>query len=120
MGFSSPNTARNYIMLDSKIRRCFFMLNFLKQKRKIENNQPTKTAHTVVVYSTPVCVWCNEVKKYLKKHKIEYKDYDISNNLAKRMEMIKLSGQMNVPVIVISGKIVVGFDKREIDRLLHI
>jgi len=94
------------------------MLNFLKQKEK--NNQSVKTAHTVIVYSTPTCVWCNEVKKYLKKHKINYKDYDISNNLAKRMEMIKLSGQMNVPVVVISGKVTVGFDKREINRLLQI
>jgi glutaredoxin-like YruB-family protein len=96
------------------------MLNFLKQKQKTENNQSTKTTYTVIVYSTPTCVWCNKVKKYLKKHKIEYKDYDISNNLAKRMEMIKLSGQMNVPVVVISGKAIVGFDKREINRLLQI
>jgi len=94
------------------------MLNFLKQKEK--NNQETKTTYTVIVYSTPACVWCNEAKRYLKKHKINYKDYDISNNLAKRMEMVKLLGQMNVPVIVISGKVIVGFDKREIDRLLQI
>jgi glutaredoxin-like YruB-family protein len=94
------------------------VLNFLKQKEK--NNQSTKTTHTVIVYSTPTCVWCNEAKKYLKKHKIEYKDYDISNNLAKRMEMVKLSGQMNVPVITIDKKVIIGFDKREIGRLLQI
>jgi len=94
------------------------VLNFLRQKEK--NNQETKTTHTVVIYSTPACVWCNEAKKYLKKHKIEYKDYDISNNLAKRMEMVKLSGQMGVPVIVIDKKVIVGFDKREIDKLLQI
>jgi glutaredoxin 3 len=40
--------------------------------------------------------------------------------LAKKMEMVKLSGQMGVPVIVIDKKVIVGFDKREIDRLLHI
>jgi glutaredoxin 3 len=94
------------------------VLNFLKQKEK--NNQETKTMHTVIIYSTPICVWCNEAKKYLKKHKIEYKDYDISNNLAKKMEMVKLSGQMNVPVITIDKKVTIGFDKREIDRLLQI
>jgi len=94
------------------------VLNFLKQKQK--NNQSAKTTHTVVIYSTPACVWCNEAKKYFKKNKIDYKDYDISNNLAKKMEMVKLSGQMGVPVIVIDKKVIVGFDKREIDRLLHI
>jgi len=95
------------------------VLNFLKQKEK--NNQSAKpTHHTVVIYSTPACVWCNEAKKYFKKNKISYKDYDISNNLAKRMEMVKLSGQMNVPVITIDEKVIIGFDKREIGRLLQI
>jgi len=94
------------------------VLNFLNQKQK--DNQSKKTMHTVIVYSTPACVWCNEAKKYFKKNKISYKDYDISNNLAKKMEMVKLSNQMGVPVIVIDKKVIVGFDKREIDKLLQI
>jgi glutaredoxin 3 len=32
--------------------------------------------------------------------------------------MVKISGQMGVPVISIDGKVVVGFDKKRIDELL--
>ena len=36
-----------------------------------------------------------------------------------REEMIKLSGQMGVPVINIDGKIIVGFDKMAIDEAIN-
>jgi glutaredoxin 3 len=34
------------------------------------------------------------------------------------MEMIQKSGQSGVPVIDIDGKIVIGFDKERIDKIL--
>jgi glutaredoxin len=33
-------------------------------------------------------------------------------------EMVKVSGQMGVPVIVIDGQVIVGFDKVKIDELM--
>ena len=33
-------------------------------------------------------------------------------------EMVNISGQMGVPVIVINGEVIVGFDKLRIDSLL--
>jgi glutaredoxin-like YruB-family protein len=97
------------------------LFDFLKSKTQNKQTEKVtikKSNHKVVVYSTPSCVWCNEVKKYLKRNKIDYKDYDISNNLVKKMEMVKLSGQMGVPVVTIDGKVIVGFDKKEIDKIL--
>ena len=32
--------------------------------------------------------------------------------------MVKVSGQMGVPVVTIDGNVVVGFDKKKIDQLL--
>jgi glutaredoxin 3 len=34
------------------------------------------------------------------------------------MEMVKKSGQTGVPVVDIDGKIVIGFDKERIDKIL--
>ena len=35
-----------------------------------------------------------------------------------REEMIKLSGRMAVPVIVIAGEVIVGFDQKSIEKKL--
>jgi glutaredoxin len=56
----------------------------------------------------------------LKQKNINFKNIDVSVNKAAVEEMVKLTGQMGVPVIVIDGNVVVGFDKAKIDSLLHI
>ena len=39
-------------------------------------------------------------------------------HLKKSQEMIKKSGQMSVPVIIVDGEIVVGFNQSRLDSLL--
>ena len=72
------------------------------------------------IYSTPTCVYCKTLKGYLKKNGIEFEDIDISKNEQELQKMIKISGQMGVPVVDIEGEIIVGFDKQKIDKLLKI
>jgi len=74
----------------------------------------------VKIYSTPFCPYCATLKDYLAQHNVEYSDIDVSSNEPERDEMIKLSGQIGVPVIVIDGKVIVGFDKEAIDTALKI
>ena len=66
---------------------------------------------TIKIYSTPTCVYCNMAKDFLKKNKIKYEDYDVRTDLARRKEMVEISGQMGVPVIVVDKEVMVGFDK---------
>ena len=75
---------------------------------------------TVKVYSTPTCPWCVRAKEFLKEHKIEYEDIDVSKNHDAAHEMIEKSGQSGVPVIDIDGKIIIGFDKEAIVKALNI
>ena len=74
----------------------------------------------IIIYSTPTCPYCKMVKQYLDGNKIEYTDYDVSENKEKAAEMTKKSEQMGVPVIDIDGKIIVGFRKDIIQKELGI
>lgn len=72
----------------------------------------------VKVYSTPTCPYCKKAKEYFNSKSISYKDIDVSSNKAAADEMVKISGQMSVPVIVINGEAITGFDKDKIESLL--
>lgn len=75
-------------------------------------------AHSVTVYSTPTCPWCTKAKSYLEERGIAFEEKDVSVDVAAAREMVRLSGQMSVPVLVIDGNVVKGFDKKRIDELL--
>lgn len=74
----------------------------------------------VKVYSTPTCVYCKTLKGYLQKNGKEFEDIDVSKDESRLQEMIKISGQMGVPVVEIDGEVITGFDKQKIDQLLNI
>lgn len=74
--------------------------------------------HNVIVYSTPSCPYCIYAKDYFRNNNIAFKDVDVSKDRALAQEMINKSGQMGVPVIDIDGKILVGYQPNEFDKLL--
>jgi glutaredoxin 3 len=76
--------------------------------------------HTVMVYSTPSCSWCQLAKEHLTTSGISFEDIDVSTDMTRAQEMVSKSGQMGVPVIDIDGEIIVGFDRARIDSLLEI
>jgi glutaredoxin-like YruB-family protein len=75
-------------------------------------------AKKIEIYSTPTCPYCHLAADYFKEKGIEFTNYDVSVDKAKAQEMIKKSGQMGVPVIDIDGKIIVGFNRPEIEKAL--
>lgn len=72
----------------------------------------------VQIYSTAACPYCHRVKEYLASKGIAYQNMDISTDQEASKKMIEISGQMGVPVIVIDGEVIVGFDKTAIDTAL--
>lgn len=73
----------------------------------------------VTIYSTPTCQYCNQAKEYMKENEIDYKEYDVSSDADRRKEMIEMSGQMGVPVIVIGDDLMVGFEKDRFKELVE-
>jgi glutaredoxin-like YruB-family protein len=74
----------------------------------------------VVVFSTPTCSYCNMAKIYFREKGIKFTDIDVSRDQAAARDMVRRSGQMGVPVIDIGGKVVVGFNRPQINILLGI
>ena len=72
------------------------------------------------IYTTPTCPYCVKAKDYLKKLGVSIKEYDVSKDPSKAEEMVRKSGQMGVPVIIIKNQAIVGFNKPKIDQLLNI
>ena len=74
----------------------------------------------VIVYSTQTCPYCDMAKDFLKKHGIEFTEYDVNENPEKAREMFAKTGQNGVPVLDIGGKIIIGFDEEAIKEALNI
>lgn len=75
----------------------------------------------VIVFSTPTCVHCNNVKRYFKQNKIRFKDVDVSKDQRAYVDMQRRTGgNKGVPVVLINNRPVIGFDKSKIDRMLNL
>jgi glutaredoxin-like YruB-family protein len=74
----------------------------------------------VIVFSTPTCPHCRSVKRYLQQKGVRFKDVDVSRDQRAARDMVRRSGRQGVPQVEINGRIVVGFNRRKIDRLLNL
>jgi len=74
----------------------------------------------VTIYSTPTCHFCAMAKDYFKVNNVPFEEFDVAGNMEKRKEMMEKSGQLGVPVIIIDGSVVVGFDRPRLAELLNI
>jgi len=74
----------------------------------------------VTIYTTPTCHYCQLAKEFFAEKNIPYTAYDVSSDADKRNEMIQMTGQLGVPVIVIEGNVMVGFDREKIAAKLGV
>lgn len=72
----------------------------------------------VTIYTTPSCPYCRQVKNYLQEQGVNFREYDVSQNREAAAEMVRLSGQRGVPVVVIDGEVILGFDQRRLSSIL--
>lgn len=72
----------------------------------------------VKIYSTPTCGYCHQAKKLLDDRGVHFTDIDVSRDRQAAEEMVRLTGQMGVPVIVIDGEVIVGFNRPRIEQLI--
>ncbi len=76
--------------------------------------------HNIIIYSTPTCVYCKMAKDFFSKNKVQYKEFNVAEDLKAREEMVGKSHQLGVPVVDIDGQIFVGFNRSELAKALDI
>ncbi len=76
------------------------------------------TDKRVVIYSTPTCPYCKRVKDYLTRKGVPYIEHNVALDRDAAKEMVKKSGQLGVPVILIDDEVLIGFNQTQLDRLL--
>ena len=72
----------------------------------------------VRIYSSPTCGYCQQAKRFLSERGANFTEYDVSVDRAAAEEVVRLTGQMGVPVIIVDGEVVVGFDRARLEQLL--
>ena len=74
---------------------------------------------TVEIYTSDACIQCIKAKEFLKSNNIEYIERNISKNSVDRKALIGM-GYMSIPVTIINGQHVLGFDLNRMKDLLGI
>ena len=73
--------------------------------------------NAVIVYTSSTCPYCTLAKNHLTEKGVSYVEKNVSTDKEARKELMAM-GHMGVPVVVINGNEIVGFDKEKIDTLL--
>lgn len=58
------------------------------------------------------------VKEFLSQRGVNYKEYDVSRDRNAAQELVSKTGQMGVPVTLIGGKTIVGFDRVQLEEVI--
>jgi len=59
-------------------------------------------------------------KEFFAEKGVQFTNYDVSTDAVKREEMIQMTGQLGVPVIVVGNDVMVGFDRSRLATKLGI
>lgn len=93
------------------------MRNIKSNKEKTKKMKNTGKAK-IRIYSTPTCPYCHMAKDFFKQRGIAFEDIDVSSNQEAAREMIRKTGMTGVPQIEINGRMIVGFNKKALEKEL--
>ena len=85
--------------------------NFSRQEENMSDKK-------VVLFSSSSCPWCSRAKSYLRQKGVRVKEIRVDKDPDAAKDVVRMTGQMSVPILLIGRAKVVGFDKAKIDRLL--
>ncbi len=83
------------------------------------NTPGKKVTGKVILYGADWCMWCHKAKDFFKANKVSFEEKDVDDPKFAQ-ECMEKSGQGGIPVILIDGHVIVGFDEPQIRALLHL
>ncbi|MCG7918481.1 MAG: glutaredoxin family protein [Candidatus Thiodiazotropha taylori] len=72
----------------------------------------------VVIYSTEWCGYCEKAKRYFKRKKIKYTEYDIEKSSRAKRQYKKM-GATGVPVILVGKRRMNGFSEAGFEKIYN-
>jgi methionine-S-sulfoxide reductase len=72
----------------------------------------------VIVYSTPRCHNCREIKEFLKAKNIPFEEIDLATSAQARNEIIEKTGHISAPIVRIGDEFIFGYDPKRMEQLL--
>jgi glutaredoxin-like YruB-family protein len=72
----------------------------------------------VVVYSTPTCAPCKAAKAFLAAKGVRFEEVNVAEDVEGREALIRQTGQLAVPVIVVGDEVVLGFNRPRLIEVL--
>ena len=70
------------------------------------------------IYTSNNCQYCHEAKEFFSENNLSFTEHNISLDKEAKMEIMK-KGYRSVPLIIIDGEEILGFDKEKIVTLLN-
>ena len=72
----------------------------------------------ITIYTTPTCPYCRMLKEFLSQKGIPFKENDVARDRAAAEDLMKRTGQTAVPVTIIDGQTIIGFDRARLEQAL--
>ncbi|HBC95570.1 MAG TPA: NrdH-redoxin [Clostridium sp.] len=73
----------------------------------------------VDIFTTSTCPYCHSAKEFFTKNNIDFTEHNISTDSNARKQLME-KGYRSVPVIVIDGQYLVGFNEAKVANLLGV
>lgn len=71
----------------------------------------------VNIYTSPTCGYCAQTKRFLNERGVKFTEYDVTRDRSAAEEMVRRTGQRAVPVIIVDGEVIVGFNRPRLEQL---
>jgi glutaredoxin 3 len=68
------------------------------------------------LFVKPYCGWCDEARRWLDNHSVQYEVLNVIADPVARKEMVRLSGQTLAPVIDVDGMVLADFGAEELEE----
>lgn len=71
----------------------------------------------IIIYTSSTCPHCYAAKDYFNSKGLSYTEKNVSIDPQARKELMQM-GYMGVPVIIVNGETIVGFDRNRLEEIL--
>jgi glutaredoxin len=96
-----------------------FLFGKKKDEKKAVLEPEENEASTVKIYTLPSCGYCKQLRRHLTRHHISFEDINLKEDKGGQ-KFMKERGYTGVPVTVIDGDEIVGFELDTINERLGI